>query len=1241
MSPSENLSRNSSVLFGAVFLILGIILIWWSFNRDPGGGPGLDGANGESEASALSAAEFELAVEAVAATEEADFERATELWTKLSSLVDESGVKINFAVAVVKWIDTLDGELRSGRATPERQGELQQQLQEAYGLAEKLVTELTSSTTDYRAALIRSTILMSQAERLPQADRVQLLQQAAEALESALQQTPGQPLLTNKFDEIVTVLNGEIPRLVEQNKEFLYTAWKKNPRNLVLLRRSATTLYDSQDPRLKELLLPSLELTRPMWDMLQRLITRLQPEEAIPRYIAAIDQGQWDEVRALRQWLNLINSMPAYSSDGRLIDPDPLALIDTSFLSRLAPADLPDAPAARLPSYSAWQAQSSAQAVDWYDFDFDLELDVVAAHDKQLLFLKLTEEKLETVRQLELPIRPEGVMAVDLFEVQTPRRPQLPASVAELMLNNQMERDVPQAPSEEQILAGNRHDTLQELLLWDDSGIRIVSCDTDENRFFVLPDETGLEAVDQIIHIETADIEADGDLDLLIATQSGIRIFQNNGNRSFKDISQFSSLPPEDWKIHQAIACDFDRDLDQDFLLLCQQTTSVVVLENILHGQFRFRELDTAKWRSAEDAKDLDFGDFDHNGSWDWVVLGAGGSSLTTTRCTRPGALTAMASDALSETGAELEIGDVNNDGLLDLASCGSDGLWLTPGAGPAKFGKRQQVGSEGAVEQLSLVDRDYDGSLELLAIQDGKPVVWVASERPVGNFVDVRLAGINDNVGGRNNHYGLGSVLEIWAEGQLFSRAVRQPITHFGLGGRAPSNLRTIFTNGLTQNFEEVRSNVLVEEKQVLKGSCPYVYGWNGQQFELITDLLWNAPLGLQIARGQTMPDRRWEHLLLPGQLVQARDGAYELRITEELWEVAYFDFIGLTAVDHLESERVFTNEKVGPAEIAKHQIFTAGHRLYPKLATDSHGRDVTSKLQQQDRNYVQAFRRLICQGLCEPHFIELDFGALPTEEPVRLFLTGWMYPTDTSLNIAIDQNPSRPAPEPPSLWVVDGDGNWVCAQPFMGFPGGKPKSIVVDLSDVFLSDDHRLRIGSSQQIYWDEAFVSWDSGQDFRQQSCQLLTAHLHYRGFSRLLPREPDQPHWFDYQQVSTAAAWPELEGPFTRFGDVQQLLTADDDRLLVMTSGDEIILRFELPQAELPTGWSRDFVLHCTGWDKDADINTLAGQGSLPLPFKNQQSYPPPLEQSAEAANVWLKNADTLTRERQVSRSSPIN
>ena len=45
---------------------------------------------------------------------------------------------------------------------------------------------------------------------------------------------------------------------------------------------------------------------------------------------------------------------------------------------------------------------------------------------------------------------------------------------------------------------------------------------------------------------------------------------------------------------------------------------------------------------------------------------------------------------------------------------------------------------------------------------------------------------------------------------------------------------------------------------------------------------------------------------------------------------------------------------------------------------------------------------------------------------------------------------------------------------------------------------------------------------------------------------------------------------------------------------------------LPQ--LPTGWSRDFVLHTDGWLKEGDLNTATAATIGPLPFHGMSHYP---------------------------------
>jgi len=82
----------------------------------------------------------------------------------------------------------------------------------------------------------------------------------------------------------------------------------------------------------------------------------------------------------------------------------------------------------------------------------------------------------------------------------------------------------------------------------------------------------------------------------------------------------------------------------------------------------------------------------------------------------------------------------------------------------------------------------------------------------------------------------------------------------------------------------------------------------------------------------------------------------------------------------------------------------------------------------------------------------------------------------------------------------------------------------------------------------------------------------------------------------------------------------------------------VLQFNAPKRASPAGWGRDFVLTSVGWEKDGDINTITGDGSLPLPFKAQLRYPPPPEQFEEAESAFKRNAKTLTRMRQHSAES---
>lgn len=150
-------------------------------------------------------------------------------------------------------------------------------------------------------------------------------------------------------------------------------------------------------------------------------------------------------------------------------------------------------------------------------------------------------------------------------------------------------------------------------------------------------------------------------------------------------------------------------------------------------------------------------------------------------------------------------------------------------------------------------------------------------------------------------------------------------------------------------------------------------------------------------------------------------------------------------------------------------------------------------------DENYMKPFDIKLRQGLVEEYFIELDLGKIENPELVTLFLAGWTYPTTVNVNVALSQDLELPLPVPPSLSVPDGRGGWKTVMPFMGFPGGKTKTIAVDLSGLLASEDSRIRIYSSMEMYWDSIFFTCgeepapDGDRKPRTGECEFASAGL----------------------------------------------------------------------------------------------------------------------------------------------------
>ena len=754
------------------------------------------------------------------------------------------------------------------------------------------------------------------------------------------------------------------------------------------------------------------------------------------------------------------------------------------------------------------------------------------------------------------------------------------------------------------------------------------------------------------------DFDHDGDLDLVVAWAGGGTLFRNDLDGTFTDLGERAGfttttapdVPAADGaRTIRAAFADLDDDDDLDFVLP-DPAGGLRLHDNRRLGLFAEVAAERGLAEAGEGTAGLDLvaaGDYDNDGRPDLLGGRSGGPGVvllrnrgdgTFTEDTRPTALREGA-EAISVT--DLSFVDFDNDGWLDIvlggeadgASTGRALLFRNAAAG--RFDPMIGIVPDlpAPVRRIAARDFEADGDLDLFVSLADNSVRLLRNEGGNANhYLKIALVGLSTG-SGKNNHHGIGAKVEIRAGGLYQTRTVTEPELHVGLGGHSAADVvRVRWTNGVPQNLFYPRANQSVVEEQILKGSCPFLYAWDGERFAMVTDLMWKSALGMPLglmAQGLAEfapPGASQEYLRLPSGALEERDGTYELRVTGELWEIIYMDEVELIAVDHPDSFDVYVDERfafvTGEVPLELHRV---RERRPLAAAVDHRGRDVRNLLERADDRYVAGFVPERYQGVSRLHSLELDLGPAAEGEQVKLFMRGWIFPTDASINMALSQSDELAAIMP-YVEVPDGDG-WRTVVTDFSFPAGKDKTVIQDLTGLLAPGDPRVRISTTMNIYWDEAFVSIGAGAGPTEIArLEPVGAELRYHGVADRFRRGgPDGPHWASYYEAQEVAPWRPILGNRTRYGDVRELLLHDDSRYPVMGPGDEIVLSFdadELP--ELPGGWTRDFLIYTTGWLKDADLSTAAGWQVGPLPFHGMSSYP----YGADESYPYPALADTL-------------
>jgi hypothetical protein len=364
----------------------------------------------------------------------------------------------------------------------------------------------------------------------------------------------------------------------------------------------------------------------------------------------------------------------------------------------------------------------------------------------------------------------------------------------------------------------------------------------------------------------------------------------------------------------------------------------------------------------------------------------------------------------------------------------------------------------------------------------------------------------------------------------------------------------------------------------------------------------MWGTPLGMYV-NGQNVGDfpQTTEWLKIPGEHLVPRDGHYDVRVQANLWEVDYFDQLALIVVDHPPGTEIHADERFFLTP-TKPKLYVTTLARPVARAWDHHGSDATDAVRAIDGRYLDRAGRGKFQGVTRDHWVEADLGDdAPTEGPVYLIARGWLHPTNSSINVALAQG-KHEAPRPLVLEVPDGKGGWKVGRPALGFPAGRNKTMLIRLDGIDGSGvSRRFRLRTNLEIYWD--FLGYARGLDPKLARLHRPTpraAELRYRGILETTQKDPSSPEIPHYDKVMRGGQpWRDLTGYYTRFGDVRELLAKVDDRYVIMNAGDEIALRFPVPEGP-PPGWKRDFLWECDGWTRDGDLNTRHGSTVLPLP-----------------------------------------
>jgi Tfp pilus assembly protein PilF len=706
------------------------------------------------------------------------------------------------------------------------------------------------------------------------------------------------------------------------------------------------------------------------------------------------------------------------------------------------------------------------------------------------------------------------------------------------------------------------------------------------------------------------------------------KLFRNNGNGSFTDITAQAGLGGGKNRTTAVVCTDFNNQRDIDFVVV-NYDAPTQFFSNQRDGSFK-EVAEQIGVKFAGKSFGVAAGDLNKDNFTDFYF-----SVIDELAKQQDGKLIAdfpalFLSDSKGgfkagldgplhgrvPVGTAAQMADYDNDGLLDILSLSFSSIIARRNDGDFRtmpWNNLLTGVSLASTRSFASGDIDGDGAVDLVAIKADGSLSAFRNEGAGKNYVKLNLTGKTSNrsaVGAKveMRSGSLRQKLEVYAS----SPAPAASNIVFGLGFRTGVDaLSLLWPAGILQSELAVKASAdnTIEELDRKGTSCPLLYAWNGSEFSFVTDFLGGSAIGYLLAPGRyNYPDTD-EYIRVTNEQLRERDGVFSLRMNNQLEEVIYFDAVKLLAVDHVADTEIFPNERLMPGPpYPEFKIYSVESPRPPVKAVDDRGNDILPLIKDVDRRYPQEFEKLRFKGYAGEHAMTLDLGDIKDAKRVLLMMTAWIDYADSTSNLAAYQAGAKLIP--PYLQVKNSQGQWETVVPQMGFPAGLPKTMTVDLTGKFLCEDSQIRIVTSMRIYWDQILVDTSDGRTpARITTLEPMRADLRWLGFPREYSPDGRLPLIYDYRTIEPAAPWKAHLGNYTRFGDVRELLLAPDDMYVITRNGDEIRMDFnarKLPQ--LPQDWKRTFLVYADGFGKDMDVNSARPETVGELPYHGMKSYP---------------------------------